>query len=219
MTSRFENGILCEVYAKAVPELVDDEGFWFRLNRKLTSWKSLSDPSMGDFVYELDRRGLPEMVLRNGSAKLFRTGSWNGFQFSGTPEVKNNSIFKPVFVMREIPDTEISFPHRAGYLYMISNTMQQNEGSSNDQALITKNLRRLYKYMTPYVPQSPRAAYVNVRDLELGMWTNYTPSYEEAKIWGSKYFKNNFNRLVKVTSRVDPDNFFREEQSIPPNFS
>ncbi|KAK9113088.1 hypothetical protein Scep_020607 [Stephania cephalantha] len=97
MTSRFENGILCEVYAKAVPKLVDDEGFWFRyfyrlirlselrklgrsceaggfvrmmmrignwLNRKLTSWKSLSDPSMGDFVYELDRRGLLEMVLQ-----------------------------------------------------------------------------------------------------------------------------------------------------------
>ncbi|KAK9152077.1 hypothetical protein Syun_010386 [Stephania yunnanensis] len=71
------------------------------LNRKLTSWKSLSDPSMGDFVYELDRRGLPEMVLRNGSAKLFRTGPWNGFQFSGTPEVKNNSIFKPVFVSND----------------------------------------------------------------------------------------------------------------------
>ncbi|KAK9114324.1 hypothetical protein Syun_021121 [Stephania yunnanensis] len=69
-----------------------------RLNRKLTSWKSLSDPSMGDFIYGLDRHGLPEMVLRNGSAKLFRTGSWNGFHFSGTPEVKNNSIFKPIFV-------------------------------------------------------------------------------------------------------------------------
>ncbi|KAK9155983.1 hypothetical protein Sjap_003463 [Stephania japonica] len=71
------------------------------LNRKLTSWKSLSDPSMGDFVYELDRRGLPEMVMRNGSAKAFRTGPWNGVQFSGTPEVKNNSIFKPVFVSND----------------------------------------------------------------------------------------------------------------------
>ncbi|KAK9135030.1 hypothetical protein Syun_014360 [Stephania yunnanensis] len=47
---------------------------------------------MGDFVYELDRRGLPKMVLRNGSTKLFRTGPWNGFQFSGTPEICVNGF-------------------------------------------------------------------------------------------------------------------------------
>ncbi|KAK9168086.1 hypothetical protein Syun_000226 [Stephania yunnanensis] len=68
------------------------------LNRKLASWKSLSNPSMGDFVYELDRRGLPKMVLRNGSAKCSGDRPWNGFRFGGTPEVKNNSILKPVFV-------------------------------------------------------------------------------------------------------------------------
>ncbi|KAK9160715.1 hypothetical protein Syun_007056 [Stephania yunnanensis] len=77
---------------------LDGLGFGNWASSKLTSRKSLSDPSMGDFVYGLDRRGLPEMVLRNGSTKLFMTGPWNGFQFSGTPEVKNNSIFKPVFV-------------------------------------------------------------------------------------------------------------------------
>ena len=40
-------------------------------------------------------------------------------------------------------------------------------------------------------------------------------TYEEGKVYGVKYFKNNFERLVKVKSRVDPDNFFRYEQSIP----
>ena len=74
----------------------------------------------------------------------------------------------------------------------------------------------LYEYMTPYVSKSPREAYVNYRDLDIGMNKDKYVSYKEARIWGEKYFKiKNFNRLVKVKSRVDPDNFFRHEQSIP----
>ncbi|KAK9152085.1 hypothetical protein Syun_010394 [Stephania yunnanensis] len=61
---------------------------------------------MGDFVYEMDPHGFPELVLRNGSKKLFRPGPWNGIQFSGTPELKNNSIFEPVFVSN---DEEVYF--------------------------------------------------------------------------------------------------------------
>ncbi|KAK9133682.1 hypothetical protein Scep_013210 [Stephania cephalantha] len=73
---------------------------------KLQSWKNLGDPSMGDFVYEMDPHGFPELVLRNGSMKLFRPGPWNGIQFSGTPELKNNSIFEPLFVSN---DEEVYF--------------------------------------------------------------------------------------------------------------
>ncbi|CAN1251547.1 Tetrahydroberberine oxidase [Linum perenne] len=40
-----------------------------------------------------------------------------------------------------------------------------------------------------------------------------------AKRWGSRYFKNNFDRLVRVKTAVDPSDFFRNEQSIPPLFS
>ncbi|MCE3216751.1 hypothetical protein HAX54_007915 [Datura stramonium] len=43
-----------------------------------------------------------------------------------------------------------------------------------------------------------------------------TTTYSKAKIWGEKYFKGNFERLAKVKSKVDPNNFFRNEQSIPP---
>ncbi|CAN1226771.1 Tetrahydroberberine oxidase [Linum grandiflorum] len=80
--------------------------------------------------------------------------------------------------MSEISDSETPFPHRKG-------------------------IRELYGYMTRYVSKSPRAAYYNYRDLDLG-WN-----------WGVKYFKGNFDRLVKVKSLVDPENFFRNEQSIP----
>ncbi|KAE9461773.1 hypothetical protein C3L33_06336, partial [Rhododendron williamsianum] len=40
-------------------------------------------------------------------------------------------------------------------------------------------------------------------------------SYEQASIWGLKYYGINFKRLVHVKTKVDPGNFFRNEQSIP----
>ncbi|KAK9133687.1 hypothetical protein Scep_013215 [Stephania cephalantha] len=68
------------------------------LNRKLQSWKSSDDPSNGDLVYEIVPNGFPEPVLRNGSVKLFRAGPWTGIQFSGTPELTDNPVFRPSFV-------------------------------------------------------------------------------------------------------------------------
>ncbi|KAG6736997.1 hypothetical protein POTOM_060048 [Populus tomentosa] len=41
-------------------------------------------------------------------------------------------------------------------------------------------------------------------------------SYGQASIWGRKYLKNNFDKLVRVKTEVDPANFFRNERSIPP---
>ncbi|KAG5406816.1 hypothetical protein IGI04_012935 [Brassica rapa subsp. trilocularis] len=40
-------------------------------------------------------------------------------------------------------------------------------------------------------------------------------NYKEGKVYGRKYFGKNFDRLVKIKTAVDPDNFFRNEQSIP----
>ncbi|KAK9091517.1 hypothetical protein Sjap_024694 [Stephania japonica] len=76
-------------------------------------------------------------------------------------------------------------------------------------------MRRFYRYMAPYVSKSPRAAYINYRDLDLGQSRNSTASYAQARAWGVKYFNKTFERLVQVKSKFDPDNFFRNEQSIP----
>ncbi|KAM3398543.1 hypothetical protein P3S68_002059 [Capsicum galapagoense] len=75
--------------------------------------------------------------------------------------------------------------------------------------------------MAKYVSKSPRAAYFNYRDLDLGVNNKEQNaiSYAHARIWGEKYFKNNFDRLVQVKSKVDPTNFFRNEQSILPLLS
>ncbi|KAL1805420.1 hypothetical protein ACET3Z_028488 [Daucus carota] len=115
--------------------------------------------------------------------------------------------------MDEISASATPFPHRAGTLYMMYMRVRTDGDTSNAM----KWIRGLYKYLTPHVTKSPRAAYVNYNDLDLGVNNiQGTTSYKQASKWGKNYFKNNFDRLVKIKSSADPDNFFRHEQSIPP---
>ena len=67
------------------------------LNRVLTSWKNVTDPSKGEFTYKFDNFGLPQLVFRKGSEKKFRAGLWNGLRFSGVL-VNMNAVFKPIIV-------------------------------------------------------------------------------------------------------------------------
>ena len=54
------------------------------------------------------------------------------------------------------------------------------------------------------------------KDLDLGINNhNGKASYQEGRAYGIKYFNGNFDRLVKIKTKVDPGNFFRNEQSIP----
>ncbi|PUZ60347.1 hypothetical protein GQ55_4G117300 [Panicum hallii var. hallii] len=83
-------------------------------------------------------------------------------------------------------------------------------------------IRGLHREMEPYVSKNPRGAYVNYRDLDLGVNGDYddddggVSGYEKARAWGEMYFKVNFERLAAVKAKVDPHDFFRNEQSIPP---
>jgi len=115
--------------------------------------------------------------------------------------------------MGEISETETPFPHRNGVIYGIQYLI--NWDSNEETPKHMDWMRRLYAYMTPYVSKCPRVAYLNYRDLDIGVNSGNT-SYEEAKSWGMKYFKSNFERLTLVKEEVDPNNFFRHEQSIPP---
>nr|CAB3470653.1 unnamed protein product [Digitaria exilis] len=36
------------------------------------------------------------------------------------------------------------------------------------------------------------------------------------KVWGEKYFRDNYRRLAAAKDEIDPDDYFRNEQSIPP---
>ncbi|KAK9102366.1 hypothetical protein Sjap_019620 [Stephania japonica] len=121
--------------------------------------------------------------------------------------------------VNEISQHKIPFPHRAGNMYLIA-YVSNWDGRKGIEAS-KKHLswvRELYDYMTPYVSKTPRGAYLNYRDIDLGKdHVNTTTS--NASIWGHMYFKGNFKKLVEVKSKVDPHNFFTNEQSIPPLLS
>ncbi|XP_062189607.1 receptor-like serine/threonine-protein kinase SD1-8 isoform X2 [Phragmites australis] len=70
------------------------------LDRYLTTWRSPSDPSPGDYTFGIDIRGVPEGFIRyDGVVPVYRNGPWNGLQFSGEPEMEpNNSNFRFEFV-------------------------------------------------------------------------------------------------------------------------
>ncbi|KAJ0864725.1 putative tetrahydroberberine oxidase [Helianthus annuus] len=120
-------------------------------------------------------------------------------------------------MMAKIPESSIPFPHRNGTLFKIQYV---NTWMSPDKEVMNKHvdwIRKLHNYMTQYVSMFPRQAYVNYRDLDLGMndKNGDDTSFVKASAWGTKYFKDNFNRLVKIKTEFDPDNFYKHEQSIP----
>ncbi|XP_042044433.1 tetrahydrocannabinolic acid synthase-like [Salvia splendens] len=119
--------------------------------------------------------------------------------------------------MEEISESETPFPHRGGVLYKLADFTYWQDSQAADADSYISWSRRYYEYMTPYVSSSPREAYLNYRDLDLGVNNvDGETSYEQASVWGKPYYKDNFDRLVRVKTIVDSENFFRNEQSIPP---
>ncbi|KAJ4702860.1 putative Reticuline oxidase [Melia azedarach] len=116
--------------------------------------------------------------------------------------------------MSEIPEAETPFPHRAGNIFKIQYSTNWKKAGIEVTNHYINLTRTLYEAMTPYVSKNPREAFLNYRDIDIGS-SSTNGTYEEGKIYGIKYFKNNFDRLVRVKTVVDPDNFFRYEQSIP----
>ncbi|KAL0011820.1 hypothetical protein SO802_006928 [Lithocarpus litseifolius] len=118
--------------------------------------------------------------------------------------------------MNEISESETPFPHRAGNLFLIQYGFYWLEDGID---VTNKNLnlsKALHDAMTPYVSKSPREAFFCYRDLDIGANSDNYTSFDKAKVYGAKYFKGNFERLVRVKTMVDPTNFFKNEQSIPP---
>ncbi|KAG0492531.1 hypothetical protein HPP92_005929 [Vanilla planifolia] len=117
--------------------------------------------------------------------------------------------------MDDISETATPFPHRKGSLYDIQYIVQWTEKGKEEASKHLEWMQRFFEQMTPYVSSEPRAAYLNYRDLDLGINGEGNTSYAEASVWGNRYFKGNFKRLAQVKTAVDPANFFRFEQSIP----
>ncbi|TQD86657.1 hypothetical protein C1H46_027783 [Malus baccata] len=119
--------------------------------------------------------------------------------------------------MSEISASATPFPHRAGNLWKIQYATNWNiEGTEASDHYIDLT-RKLHMYMTPFVSKNPREAFYNYKDLDIGINHNANgmASYLEGRGFGIMYFMHNFDRLVNAKTKVDPGNFFRNEQSIP----
>ncbi|XP_038982170.1 receptor-like serine/threonine-protein kinase SD1-8 [Phoenix dactylifera] len=68
--------------------------FRTNLDTYLTSWKSSSDPSPGDYSYKINRNAATELFLWRGSDLIFRTGPWNGRGFNGNPQMSITNLFR-----------------------------------------------------------------------------------------------------------------------------
>ncbi|XP_027156787.1 berberine bridge enzyme-like 24 [Coffea eugenioides] len=181
-------------YASGLPTSNITESLTSRVSSAKLYYKAKSD-----FVKEpIPENGIEEILRKlNELPPFMGMLEWN--HFGGG-------------VMETIPESATPFPHR-GNLYLMC------EGVSWDEQVVSKQridwLRKLYKVIGKYVPNNPRAGYANSRDLDLGVNNKGKTSVEKARIWGAPYFKDNFDRLVQVKTKVDPYNFFKNEQSIP----
>ncbi|CAA7054569.1 unnamed protein product [Microthlaspi erraticum] len=117
-------------------------------------------------------------------------------------------------VMEEIPANATAFPHRKGNLYKVQYFATWTDADATDANLGL--MKELYEVAEPYVSSNPREAFLNYRDMDVGRNPSGETSVEEAKIYGTKYFLGNFEKLMDVKAKYDPYNFFRYEQSIPP---
>ncbi|CAM0909990.1 unnamed protein product [Alopecurus aequalis] len=118
--------------------------------------------------------------------------------------------------MAGVSESETPFPHRGGVLYNVKYTNFWN--GTDEEAARMGWVWDLYAFMQPHVSSNPREAYANYRDLWLGenaVGGNVT-SFEAGRVWGEKYYKGNFRRLAMAKAQIDPNDYFRNEQSIPP---
>ncbi|XP_010434267.1 PREDICTED: reticuline oxidase-like protein [Camelina sativa] len=116
--------------------------------------------------------------------------------------------------MAEVAVDATPFPHRKK-LFKIQYSVNWKENSATIEKGFLNQAKVLYSFMTEFVSKNPRNAYLNYRDVDIGVNDHGKNSYKEGEVYGRKYFGENFDRLVKIKTEVDPENFFRNEQSIP----
>ncbi|CAI9087674.1 OLC1v1021809C1 [Oldenlandia corymbosa var. corymbosa] len=73
-----------------------------------TSWKSGDDPGTGTFEFKMDVSGMPQLIFYKNSEMLWRSGPWNGIQFSGIPEMTTSYIVTVDYVEN---DDEVSISY------------------------------------------------------------------------------------------------------------
>ncbi|XP_071686992.1 berberine bridge enzyme-like 8 [Rutidosis leptorrhynchoides] len=134
-------------------------------------------------------------------------------------ELQNQMItFNPLGGrLNEVSEFATPYAHRTGNIALIEYETYWSEPGEEATNRNLGSARKMHEHMSPFVSKNPRQAFFNYRDLDIGINHHGKDSSSEGLIYGVKYFKEaNYKRLVMVKTKVDPDNFFRNEQSIPP---
>lgn len=65
------------------------------LERKFVSWKTLNDPSQGNYSMGIDPQGSPQVVVweEQSRRRLWRSGQWNNQIFVGIPQMRSLLLF------------------------------------------------------------------------------------------------------------------------------
>ncbi|XP_022146504.1 berberine bridge enzyme-like 4 [Momordica charantia] len=184
--------------------------FWYGFPEGSTIESLLDRPKNGSVYFKSRSDYVKKAIPKEGIASIWETM----IGFENTQLVMQWNPYGGR--MAEISESATPFPHRAGNLFKIQYPLAWTEEGTKSEKFHLNMSRSLFDFMTPFVSSSPREAFFNYRDLDIGANPSDETNYGVAEEFGRKYFKGNFDRLVEVKTRVDPHNFFRNEQSIPP---
>ncbi|KAJ0771190.1 putative protein kinase RLK-Pelle-DLSV family [Helianthus annuus] len=95
------------------------------LDRRWRPWKSLDDPSPGEFEGLMDTNGFPQVFVDHGSVPLTRSGPWNGNTFSGNP---SHSPSSPINLKFVFDDKEVYFMFTIANNSLLSRAYMNPEG-------------------------------------------------------------------------------------------
>ncbi|XP_078166518.1 receptor-like serine/threonine-protein kinase SD1-7 [Carex rostrata] len=92
----------------------------------LSSWKSSSNPSEGNYTFKMDTEGAPEILVWDHDQIRFRTGMWNGIYFSEIPPMLTYSdMFNFLFVWDK---DEVSYGFKAKSTMVLSRLFLNDAG-------------------------------------------------------------------------------------------
>ncbi|CAH8349702.1 unnamed protein product [Eruca vesicaria subsp. sativa] len=167
----------------------------------------------------LDRPSRPEKFFKSKSDYVKKPIPKEGIEkiFNVMLKFSNNMYMQwnPYGgVMDKIPASATPFPHRKGNLFKVQYYTSWLDANATKGSL--DMMKKLYEVAEPYVSSNPREAFLNYRDNDIGSNPSDETNVDEAEIYGSKYFLGNLKRLMDVKAKYDPENFFKNEQSVPP---
>ncbi|XP_051133687.1 G-type lectin S-receptor-like serine/threonine-protein kinase At4g27290 isoform X2 [Andrographis paniculata] len=175
--------------------------------KNLTSWRSLDDPSPGDFCIKITNQGLPDLVLFKGSQRAYRTGGWNGHCFSGAPPFPN-PVYKPELVFEEGKLITMSIIYETSTSQRLA---MDNSGSAYHFLLNSgKN-----KWNPTYVaPQDPCDEYGKCGpfgictfgvSIKCNCLMGYTPKFP--KDWDFQDWSGGCTRASQLDCQIEDDDF------------